>query len=254
MPKSKRTAPRPSVFVGSSVEGLPVAYAIQENLSHDGEVTVWPQGVFDLSKSTIQSLAEQLGKSDFGIFVFTPNDRTRLRGKTSSTVRDNVVFELGLFAGRLDIERTFIVLPDDGKDLHIPTDLTGVTPGKYDANRSDGNLAAALGPFCNQVRRAIQKLGGRAPQRRLKARRTKRTVPLRHITIYSALYGSGPHRVDVKKSLLKELRARRTAFVGNQLGGDPTPNVVKDLQLDFSYRGERKQVIIPEGGLLAFPA
>jgi len=156
---NKRAAPRPSVFVGSSAEGLAVAYAIQENLGHDAEVTVWPQGVFDLSKSTIQSLAAQLAKSDFGIFVFTPDDRTRLRGKTSATVRDNVIFELGLFAGRLGIARTFIVAPDDNKDLHIPTDLTGITPGKYDANRRDGNVAAALGPFCNQVRRSIQKAG-----------------------------------------------------------------------------------------------
>ncbi len=156
MAKKKRASARPSVFVASSAEGLGVAYAIQENLRHEAEVTAWPQGVFDLTKSTIGSLAEQLGKSDFGIFVFTPDDRTRLRGKTSPTVRDNVVFELGLFAGRLGIERTFIVVPDDDKKLHIPTDLTGVTPGQYDASRRDGNLVAALGPFCNQVRRAIQ--------------------------------------------------------------------------------------------------
>ncbi len=76
---------------------------------------------------------------------------------------------------------------------------------------------------------------------------------LSHVIIHSALYGSGPHRVDVRKSLLKTLRARRAAFVGNQLGGDPTPNVMKDLQLDFSYRGARKQVSIPEGGSLSFP-
>jgi hypothetical protein len=169
-------------------------------------------------------------------------------------VRDNVVFELGLFAGRLGIERTFIVMPDDGKDMRIPTDLTGVTPGKYDATRKDGNLVAALGPFCNQVRRAIQKLGRAKPARRShNARGMKRTPPLRYVTIHSAQYGSGPHRLDVKKSLLKELRARRTAFVGNQLGGDPTPNVMKDLRLDFSFRGDRKQVNIPEGSSLSFP-
>ena len=102
----------------------------------------------------------------------------------------------------------------------------------------------ALGPFCNQVRRAIQKLGRRGPQKRAKVRQAKRTVPLRNVTIYSAMHGHGPHRVDVKKSPLKELRARGTAFVGNQLGGDPTPNVVKNLQRTLFYRADALQPLL----------
>jgi hypothetical protein len=63
-------------------------------------------------KTPIQSLADELANSDFGVFVFSPDDRTRLRDKTHSTVRDNVIFELGLFVGRLGIERSFIVVPN----------------------------------------------------------------------------------------------------------------------------------------------
>lgn len=33
---------RPPLFIGSSVEGLEVAYALQENLEFDCEPTVWP--------------------------------------------------------------------------------------------------------------------------------------------------------------------------------------------------------------------
>jgi predicted Zn-dependent protease len=43
-------------------------------------------------------------------------------------------------------------------DFHLPTDLLGVTPGKYNPNREDGSLQAATGPVCNQIRQALKKL------------------------------------------------------------------------------------------------
>jgi tetratricopeptide (TPR) repeat protein len=149
---------KPRVFVGSSVEGLGVAYAVQQNLMHSAEVTVWDQGVFELSATSIESLTAALDSSDFGVFAMTPDDVAMMRGRKHSVVRDNVLFELGLFIGRLGRDRVFFLIPK-GRDLHLATDLAGVTPGTYVTDRSDGSMQAATGPACHQIRLQIEKRG-----------------------------------------------------------------------------------------------
>jgi hypothetical protein len=149
---------KPKVFLASSVEGLDVAYPIQVNLQHDADVTVWSQGVFSLSVTPLDSITEALNSSDFGIFVFSPDDETKMRGNVTDTVRDNVLFELGLFIGKLGKRRCFIVLPDN-IELHIPTDLVGVTPAKYSGTRPLSEIAASLGPACHEIRQAMKRQG-----------------------------------------------------------------------------------------------
>lgn len=149
---------KPKLFIGSSVEGLNIAYAVQQNLTQDAESTVWDQGVFELSKTTVESLDKVLDSVDFGVFVFSPDDMTIMRGSEVKTIRDNVLFELGLFIGKLSRERVFYIVPE-GSTFHIPTDLIGVTPGKYNPKREDNSLQAATGAVCNQIRNQIKKLG-----------------------------------------------------------------------------------------------
>src|SRR5436190_264051 len=96
---------KPKLFIGSSTEGLNVAKAIHQNLDHFAEVTIWTQNVFLLSTPIITSLVKALNTFDFAIFVFTPDDMTSIRGEIQNTVRDNVIFETGLFAGKLGTNR-----------------------------------------------------------------------------------------------------------------------------------------------------
>lgn len=145
---------KPHVFIGSSTEGLAVAYAIQSNLDRDAEVTVWTQDVFHPSKFVMESLTDQLDKADVGIFVFSPDDVVKMRGVEHMTVRDNVIFEYGLYIGRLGRGRSFIVAPA-GEPLHLPSDLLGMNYLTYQSNRTDKNLDAALAPASNKIRRIL---------------------------------------------------------------------------------------------------
>lgn len=155
------TSTRPAAFIGSSVEGLNVAYALQENLEYDAEPTVWSQGVFTPSQATLTALAGEAAKTDFAIFAFTPDDMRTMRGERTLVPRDNVIFELGLFMGSLGVERCFFVSPRSSEPLALPSDLLGLTPLSYDAERSDGRLVAALGPAANKVRSALRRLGAK---------------------------------------------------------------------------------------------
>ncbi|HEX9173097.1 MAG TPA: nucleotide-binding protein [Telluria sp.] len=149
---------KPKVFIASSVAGLDIAYPIQTNLQHDADVTIWSQGVFFLSVTPLDSLTEVMNSSDFGIFVFSPDDEIKMRGEISTAVRDNVIFELGLFIGSLGKRRCFIVMPDN-VDFHIPTDLVGISPAKYAGGREISEITATLGPACHEIRQAIKLQG-----------------------------------------------------------------------------------------------
>ena len=148
---------KPSIFIGSSSEGRPVAEAIQLLLNEDADVTVWNQGVFELSKGYFESLCEALEKFDFAVLVLTPDDVTRSRKQQESAPRDNVVFELGLFTGKLGRERCYFVF-EEGSTLKLPSDLLGVSAATYRIHES-GNLQAALGATCTRIRQRIREMG-----------------------------------------------------------------------------------------------
>ena len=149
---------KPKVFIGSSTEALKIAYAIQENLEYDALCKVWTQGIFQLSGRALDNLLDAVKECDFAVLVFQADDILKIRDHTLKTVRDNVVFELGLFVGGLGKERVFFLIPKESEEIHLPTDLIGVTPGQYVPPDSDEDLLSAIGPFCNRVRRQISSI------------------------------------------------------------------------------------------------
>lgn len=152
---------KPRVFIGSSAEGLEAAEAIQASLAHAAEVTIWTQDVFGASRYPLESILEAAATADFGIFVFTPDDPTTIRDREVRVARDNVIFEFGLFVAAVGRTHAFVVRPDDA--IHIPTDLEGLTLLGFDASRNDGNLMAALGPACAQIKKALNSYVSEGP-------------------------------------------------------------------------------------------
>lgn len=148
---------RPRVFIGSSSEGLDIAEAIQENLDKLCEVTPWNQGFFGPGSGTLQTLVAECGNFDFAILVMTPDDLTYSRGNQRNSPRDNVLFELGLFMGKIGMNRTFVLF-DRVAELKIPSDLAGVTLLDYQIH-SDGNIPASVGAACSKIKRRVKKIG-----------------------------------------------------------------------------------------------
>lgn len=146
------------VFVISSVESLPIARLIQSALAHDPfTVTVWTDGVFKAGGYAMDDLEAQVDDSDFAIAIAHSDDQTMFRGQDWPTPRDNVVFELGLFMGRLGRKRAILMEPSDDK-VKLPSDLRGVTTIGY-VYEPGKDLDAKFAPACNILRRHINEYG-----------------------------------------------------------------------------------------------
>lgn len=151
---------KPRVFIGSSSESVRVANALQENLELNSktECIVWNQGIFELSKSTLDNLIETIHEFDFAVFVFSGDDIVNMRKEKYLVARDNVVFETGLSIGILGKDRTFFVKPKGSEEFHLPTDLLGITFPEFDQNRFDkGDEISSLSVASNKILRAIDK-------------------------------------------------------------------------------------------------
>ena len=107
----------------------------------------------------LEALEQQVNESDFAVAIAEPDDIMESRGVRARTLRDNVLFELGLFMGKLTRYRTILIHPRV-KDLKLPSDLQGLTLIPYE-DGDDSTIAARIAPVCDRVRELIKKLGVR---------------------------------------------------------------------------------------------
>jgi hypothetical protein len=145
------------VFVASSSEQLSVAGQVSAVLARDARLAVepWNEGVFDFSKSFIESLERQLDVSDFAVVILTADDPATVREEAVNLPRDNVIFELGLFIGRLGRERCFFFVDGDA-DTRIASDLEGVKPVHF--YRDADALAHGKPSLADQTQRVTSQM------------------------------------------------------------------------------------------------
>ena len=147
-------AKTPKIFVGSSSESIKVAKVIQSHLQKDAKIKVWSDDVFQLSQSYLESLNQAIRDFDFAIFVLGAEDIVSTRGSSHKITRDNVLFEFGLFSGRIGTSKTFAVYDSNNKP-YILSDLNGIEFAEYDGSNVD-DLRNALNPACTRIRNAIK--------------------------------------------------------------------------------------------------
>lgn len=141
----------PRVFVCSSSESLELAKEVSDFLATESiHVDIWKDTVSTPGRHWLACLMEVLGRSDFGIVIASADDLVDSRGLVSLSPRDNVVFEHGLFAGRLGLERSVLMVPE-GVVIRLPSDLDGLNTVYYGVGR--------LSEACERIRIHIERIG-----------------------------------------------------------------------------------------------
>jgi predicted nucleotide-binding protein len=146
------------VFIISSAEAREVARAVQNAFERDPFTTIiWTDDVFKVAHYTLQSLEDQVDTCDFAIAITHADDVTESRGRSWPAPRDNVIFELGLFMGRLGKSRAILMEPRD-ESIKLPSDFAGITTVPYRFVPGP-DAAALMAPACNKLRQHILSLG-----------------------------------------------------------------------------------------------
>lgn len=159
------------VFLGSSSERADYAKSIQSLIEEEREHGVsaigwWDEGVFPAGSSFLHSLFEITKHTNAALFIAGPDDIIASRGAQHASLRDNVLFEYGLFAGVHGQQRAAIALLSEPgtPDPQLPSDLAGIAVVKLvmSSSRSDfmrHNRGAILG-WIDQISKVPKAIAG----------------------------------------------------------------------------------------------
>jgi hypothetical protein len=118
------------------------------------EVKAWPH-TFKLSEITYESLHKCVQSYKFGVFIFTPDDNITVDGEKTKVTRDNVIFELGLWAGAHGRDHTYVLKPA-AVEMRFLTDLDGFVTQPFDVS-DEQSLDYAAGKVLTRIRDVAMK-------------------------------------------------------------------------------------------------
>jgi len=137
------------LFIGSSSEELKLAEAVKGILDKEFDVTIWNEKVWDtsifkLNQNFLSDLLKATLQFDYGILLGTNDDKVVYRETEVLQPRDNILFELGLFTGRLGTSKCAFLID---KDVKLLSDFGGLTLAQFDKDDP-----ASLVKAVNQIR------------------------------------------------------------------------------------------------------
>ena len=141
-----------TIFFGSSSEAADIMDEVAAVVGANGFSTLkWNSpnaNIFIAGQNTIDNLIKATERVDAAIFIFNDDDKTWFNDSMESrTVRDNVLFEYGLFMGKLGKTKVAIASKNDP---HIASDLKGIT--YIDLNGDESVWGQNLKAWLNQIK------------------------------------------------------------------------------------------------------
>ena len=186
---------KPRLFIGSSSQRLPIAQALKQMLANSTEVAVWDEAAeFAIGHSILDGLIKVSKNFDFALLIFGQDDCTMMGGVEMPTVRDNVIFELGLFMGQMGMDRAFWLSPQGAQAPHIASDLGGIVHLSFkEVTTTDAEaIRASLAGPADKIRSHMATLS-------LRTDRTGHVVPMRQaLCLASSQYKPGRFQEDLK--------------------------------------------------------
>jgi predicted nucleotide-binding protein/prolyl-tRNA editing enzyme YbaK/EbsC (Cys-tRNA(Pro) deacylase) len=114
-----------TIFVGSSSEAAAHYERVCGTLEEQGHHVKGWKSSFDKGESFLAALLRIADSVDAALLIATPDDVLHSRGELRPFLRDNVLFEAGLFIGAIGRLATGIVVAGN-EAVKLPTDLAGV--------------------------------------------------------------------------------------------------------------------------------
>jgi hypothetical protein len=160
------TKPVRTIFIASATEDASVMMLVVEsiiNANHSKSAPFflqpvpWNKTEWTLNQANLHSIIEFPKKYDYGCFLFTPTDTVISRNLKSFRVRDNVIFEFGLFVSQNDgLKKSFIIHPDES-NLKLASDLSGIVTAKYFHSEDQQSLSTNIGIAVETIFKAVEK-------------------------------------------------------------------------------------------------